>query len=93
MQKTRLQLLGEEDPPEKEMATHSSILAGRIPWTEESGRLQSTRLQRFGRDWVTKTHTPMWYGVLKKRENVDRQAQREDIVKTSQEKAVICNQK
>ena len=37
--------LGREDPLEKEMATHSSILALRIPWTEEPGRLQSTRSQ------------------------------------------------
>ena len=41
MQETRVQSLGREDPPEKEMATHSSILAWRIPWTEEPGRLQS----------------------------------------------------
>ena len=37
-----VQLLGWEDPLEKDMATHSSILAWKIPWTEESGRLQST---------------------------------------------------
>ena len=40
-QETRVQSLGLEDPLEKEMATHSSILAWRIPWTEEPGRLQS----------------------------------------------------
>ena len=40
--------LGREDPLEKGMATHSSILAWRIPWTEEPGGLQSTRLQRVG---------------------------------------------
>ena len=39
--KTRVQSLGREDPLEKEMATHSSILAWRIPWAEELGRLQS----------------------------------------------------
>ena len=39
---TRVQSLGREDPLEKEMATHSSILAWRIPWTEEPGGLQST---------------------------------------------------
>ena len=38
MQETRVRSLGLEDPPEKEMATHSSILAWRIPWTEEPGR-------------------------------------------------------
>ena len=42
MRETRVQPLGWEDPLEKEMATHSSILAWRIPWTEEPGRLQST---------------------------------------------------
>ena len=42
--------LGWEDPLEKEMATHSSILAWRIPWREESGRLQSTGLQRVEHD-------------------------------------------
>ena len=45
--------LGREDPLEKEMATHSSTLAWRIPWTEEPGRLQSTGLQRVGHDWAT----------------------------------------
>ena len=42
--------LGREDPLEKEMATHSSILAWRIPWTEEPGRLQSMGSQRVGHD-------------------------------------------
>ena len=41
MQETWVQFLGREEPLEKEMATHSSILAWRIPWTEEPGRLQS----------------------------------------------------
>ena len=45
-QETLVQSLGGEDPLVKEMATHSSILAWRIPWMEESGRLQSTGLQR-----------------------------------------------
>ena len=49
MQETcRVWSLGWEDPLEKEMATHSSILAWRIPWTEEPGRLQSIGLQRVG---------------------------------------------
>ena len=43
MQETLVQFLGQEDPLEKEMATHSSILAWRIPWIEEPGRLQSMR--------------------------------------------------
>ena len=47
--------LGREDPLEKGMATHSSILAWKIPWTEEPGELQSMGLQRIGHDWVTNT--------------------------------------
>ena len=47
---TQVQSLRWEDPLEKEMATHSSILAWRIPWTEEPDRLQSTSLQRVGHD-------------------------------------------
>ena len=50
MMDTQVQFLGWEDPLEKEMATHSSILAWRIPWTEEPGRLQSMGLQRVRRD-------------------------------------------
>ena len=48
MWETLVQSLGWEDPLEKEIATHSSILAWRIPWTEEPGRLQSTGSQRVG---------------------------------------------
>ena len=48
MWETRVQSLGQEDPLEKEMAIHSSILAWKIPWTEESDRLQSMGLQRVG---------------------------------------------
>ena len=48
MQEMWVQSLGWEDPLEKEMATHSSILAWIIPWTEEPGRLQSTGSQRVG---------------------------------------------
>ena len=57
MQETWVQSLGQEDPLEKRMATHSSILAWRIPWTEEAGRLQSTGSQRVGHDRVTNTFT------------------------------------
>ena len=53
MQETQVQSLGQEDPLEKEMVTHSSILAWRIPWMEKPGRLQSTGSQRVGHDWVT----------------------------------------
>ena len=56
MQETRVKLLGRADPLEKEMASHSSILAWRIPWTEEEpGVLQSMGSQRVGHDWVTIT--------------------------------------
>ena len=50
MQETWVRSLGQEDPLEKEMATHSSILARRIPWMEEPGGLQSTGSQRVGHD-------------------------------------------
>ena len=50
MQQTQVQSLGREDPLEEGMTTHSSILAWRIPWTEEPGRLQSIELQRLGHD-------------------------------------------
>ena len=50
MQETRVQSLGQEDPLEKEMATHPSILAWRIPWTEEPGGLQSLGSQRVHND-------------------------------------------
>ena len=53
MQETQVQPLGQEDPLEKGMAMHSSILAWRIPWTEESGGLQSVGLQRVRHAWVT----------------------------------------
>ena len=53
----QVQSLGGEDPLKKEMATHSSILAWEIPWTEESGRLQSMGLQRVGHDRSTKHST------------------------------------
>ena len=53
MRETWVRSLGWEDPLEKEMATHSSILAWRIPWTEELGGLQSMGSQRIGHDGVT----------------------------------------
>ena len=49
-QETHVRSLGREDPLEKEMATHSSTLAWKIPWMEEHGRLQSMGLQRVGYD-------------------------------------------
>ena len=78
MQETRVQSLGREDPLEEGMATHSSILAWRILWTEEPGRLQSTGSQRVGNASETKPppppvkgrHVKMWpadflYGNMK----------------------------
>ena len=56
MQDTWFRSLGQEDPLEKEMATHSSILAWRIPWSEEPGGLQSMGPQRFRHDWATSHH-------------------------------------
>ena len=50
MWETWVQSLGQEDPLEKEMATHSSILAWKIPWAEEPDRLQSMALQRVRHD-------------------------------------------
>ena len=48
--------LGQEDPLEKEMATHYNILAWRVPWTEGPGRLQSMGSQRVRHDWLTWAH-------------------------------------
>ena len=50
MRETRVQSLGREDLLEKEMATHSTFLAWKIPWMEEPGRLQFMRVQRVGHD-------------------------------------------
>ena len=57
MQETQVQFLDWEDPLEKEMATHASILAWRIPWTEEPGRLQSMGLQELDTTERLSTHS------------------------------------
>ena len=57
MWETWVESLGQEDPLEKGMATHSSVLAWRIPWTEELGDLQSLVSQRIGHDGASNTHT------------------------------------
>ena len=57
MQGTPVRFLGREDPLEKGIATHSSILAWRVPWTEEPSGLQSTGSQRVGHDGATNTFT------------------------------------
>ena len=69
MQETRVWFLGREDPLEKEMATHSSILAWKILWTEEPGRLQPMGVARVGHDLATKPpprwhNTPTYWGHL-----------------------------
>ena len=69
MQETPVRSLGQKDPLEKEMAAYSSILAWRIPWTEEPGGLQSMGLQRVGHNWVTyielyKLHINFEYSTL-----------------------------
>ena len=53
MWETQVRSLGQEDPLAKEMATHSSILAWKIPWMEKPGRLQSMGSQRVGQGWAT----------------------------------------
>ena len=68
MQETRVQSLGWKDPLEKETATHSSILVSKIPWTEETGRLQSqgrkqsdtTECLHFHLSTVWKNTQPLW---------------------------------
>ena len=59
-QETPVQSLGGEDPLEEEMATHSSILAWKILWTEEPGGLQSKVSQRVGHDWSGWASTHVW---------------------------------
>ena len=56
VQETQVQSLDQEDPLEKEMATHSSILAWEIPWTEEPGRLQSMGHKKVKHDLATRQH-------------------------------------
>ena len=57
MQETWVRSLSQEDPLEEGMASHSNILAWRIPWTEEAGGLHSMGMQRVGHDWTTNTFT------------------------------------
>ena len=61
MQETQIRSLGQKDPLEKEMATHSSILAWRIPWTEEPGGLKSMGSQRVGHAWTHSTAATTYY--------------------------------
>ena len=64
MQEASVRPLGQEDPLEKRLATHSSILAWRIPWTEEPGGLPYTESQRIGHSWTTNAFTSqLLFGV------------------------------
>ena len=60
----RIQSLGQEDPLEQGMETHSNILAWRIPWTEEPSRLQSTGLQRVGHNIETKQQCLLTVNII-----------------------------
>ena len=70
MQETWVQSLGQEDPLEKEMATHSSIHAWKIPWTEEPGGLQSMGSQRVGQDWATSLHSELGPEGMKEKQDL-----------------------
>ena len=80
---TQLWYLGWEYPLEEEMTTHSSNLAWRLPWAEESGRLQSMGSQRIGHDWVTNTHTQV--------DASDRHLQ--ELLNSSQNTVITINEK
>ena len=62
----QVQSLGQEDALEDEMATHSSILAWKIPWTEKSGGLQSIGTQKVARDWSNSTYSLITISVTRK---------------------------
>ena len=64
LQDTQVQSLGQEDPLEKEMATHSSSLAWKNPWTEEPDGLQSMGSQRVGCDWAIDMNEKLFYNVV-----------------------------
>ena len=67
MWETRVWSMGWEDPLEKAMATHSSTLAWKIPWTEEPGRLQPMGSRRVGHDWATSRSRSRSYVECKKK--------------------------
>ena len=71
-QEAQVQSLGQENPLEEGVATHSSILAWRIPWTEEPGGLQSTGLQRVRHDWRDWAHTHAYTCPVFIHSSVDR---------------------
>ena len=90
MQATRVRSLGREDPLEKGMATHFSILAWRIPWTEEPGRLQSMGLQRVNTtEWPTLSFSTYLQPRIcnKMRQEWDRRWSKGQQVKGPEQKA------
>ena len=72
MQDMWVQSLGQEDPLEEEMATHSSIHAWKIPWTEERGGLQSIGSQRVKQDWSELVHVHLIVIVLMEESKIAR---------------------
>ena len=81
MQVTQVRFLGQEDPLEKEMATHSSILAWRIPWREEPGRLQSMESQESDTTYQLKNHNYMWCTIELKRVSWTARKSNQSILK------------
>ena len=75
MQETQVRSLGWEDPLEKEMATHSSTLAWKIPWMEEHDRLQSMGSQRIGCNGATSIFTSLQFNFFQKCLNMKRRLQ------------------
>ena len=91
--------LSQEDPLEEETATHSSILAWRIPWTEKPGRLPSMGLQRVGHDWMTDTFTFHFHAFMKsvhcyiRMNEYQPSKEMEALKQTQQTASVYCRQK
>jgi len=77
---TWVQSLGRKDPLEEEVVTDSSILAWRIPWTEEPGRLQSTGSQRVGHDWSDLAHSYRHTFLLPKQKHHNSQTPRSSVL-------------
>ena len=97
MQKTRIQSTGQEDPLKDEMATHSSILAWRIPWTEKPGELQSMGSQRVEHDLATKqllfSSPTKWNPLAQKHfwKSFEREVPRERAASRSPLLGCICS--
>ena len=91
--------LSQEDPLEEETATHSSILAWRIPWTEKPGRLPPMGLQRVGHDWMTDTFTFHFHAFMKsvhcyiRMNEYQPSKEMEALKQTQQTASVYCRQK